>query len=422
MATTGHITQHAVSALKPNGKTQWLWEKTARGSLGIKMTATGKLFAAFQYGAPPNQKRESLGQLSAEFTLYDARKQAQKMGDALYLGGDASAAGRQARQERFTVADLVGRYLDSMAFKAKASKTRDVDRGRIDDHILPLVGHLLCSALTPDQCHRFFVDVSEGKTACDVVLGPRRRRIVKGGHGVARKCIMLIRAMWSWGARERLLSGDDPTANIDLGADGRRRIAWSPEDYRAILAAVTYLEGELEIRSNQADAVRVILWTGARFGEIAAAKWEHYQPDRCRLVLSEHKTAKKTQQARIISLPAEAIEIIEQQDKSSGYIFAGRNGFPVNLKKAVPKIRARPGVPADFILHGLRHSLASAMARAGLPATDIMFQLGHSKIQTSQGYIEAQGEQRAVIANRASVALFEPLDKAAPALYVVPKA
>lgn len=421
MATVGHITQQAINALKPNGKIQWLWEKTARGSLGIKMTPAGKLFAAFQHGNPPNQKRESLGELGAGLTIHDARKLAQRMGETLFHGGDATAAGQQARQERFTVADLCGRYLDSMAFKAKADKTRGVDRGRIEGHILPLVGHVLCSRLTPDQCHQFFVDVAEGKTACDVKLGPRRRRIVKGGHGVARKCIMLLAALWAWGLREKLLTSEDPTVHVELGADGRRKISWGPDEYTAILAAVTRMEAEREIRANQADAIRVLLWTGARFGEIAAAKWENYHAATAQIILSQHKTAKKTRDVRIISLPAEAVQIIERMPRTDGYIFASADGFPVNLKKAVPKLRTCPGVPADFILHGLRHSLASAMARAGLPATDIMFQLGHAKIQTSQNYIDARSDQRVSIANRATVALFEPLDKAAPSLYVVPK-
>ena len=52
----------------------------------------------------------------------------------------------------------------------------------------------------------FVAEVTAGKTACDEKVGPRRRIIVRGGAGAARKVVRDLSAVFSFAIRSEIVA------------------------------------------------------------------------------------------------------------------------------------------------------------------------------------------------------------------------
>jgi integrase len=132
------------------------------------------------------------------------------------------------------------------------------------------------------------------------------------------------------------------------------------------------MERELRIRPAAADAIRIIALTGCRRGEVAGLRWSHVELKQGRIVLppSAHKTGRKTNKPRMISLPAAAQAIISRQPAGNAgdLVFApARGDGAMSLSQVWRKVRVEAALPDGIGLHGLRHSVASHWAARKRP-------------------------------------------------------
>ena len=70
--------------------------------------------------------------------------------------------------------------------------TLSTDRGRIERHIIPLLGHRTVKDLTSGDVRKFLQDVVAGKTKADVKTKKQGRAIVKGGSGTGTRTLGLL--------------------------------------------------------------------------------------------------------------------------------------------------------------------------------------------------------------------------------------
>jgi integrase len=291
------------------------------------------------------------------------------------LGGDP-LEDRRAERDALLVSDVLDRYLASARFAAKAERTQATGRGEIERHLRPLLGKRRADKLTQDDIRRAFAAVRDGATAATIKTGPRGLARVTGGAGAARHAFRLLRAIFAWAVSERLIERN-PTVGIDFGRDGTREAVLDADGYARLFATLATMESERRLRPAAADAVRVIALTGARRGEIGGLRWRHVDLKTGRIVLpaSGHKTGRKTGTTRVIHLPAAAQEIVARQlaGDSDAFVFSPAKGEgPIQLAKLWRAVRAEAGLPEDFGLHGLRHSLGTALAVGGAQAAEIM--------------------------------------------------
>lgn len=131
-------------------------------------------------------------------------------------------------------------------------------------------------------------------------------------------------------------------------------------------------------------AVRLLLLTGCRRGEILTLKWEYVDFDRDFLVLPDSKTGQRS-----IHLSAPAKEVLSELPRVEGnpfVILGEREGSHwVNLQKPWHRIRSKAGLEGVRI-HDLRHSYASIAATGGAPLLYIGKLLGHTQAQTTARY------------------------------------
>lgn len=154
-----------------------------------------------------------------------------------------------------------------------------------------------------------------------------------------------------------------------------------------------------ETRASQLAVVtilRLLIYTGARKGEIESLRWESVQLPR--LMLPDSKTGPK-----VIWLNRPACAVLDswaRGRKRTGYVFPGRKpDRHVRIDVAWPTLRRRAALP-DVRIHDLRHSFASVAIADNISLTMIGRLLGHVLPETTARYAHLADELVADAADR----------------------
>src|SRR4051812_3721275 len=117
------------------------------------------------------------------------------------------------------------------------ARTRAYTLARLRHHVIPLLGHKRVSEIKAGEIERFARDVATGKTARDEETAPRKRIIVRGGDGAARKVSRDLSAVFGFAVR-RGIAPDNPVARASVRkTDNRRERYLSLEEVRRLGAA-----------------------------------------------------------------------------------------------------------------------------------------------------------------------------------------
>lgn len=401
------ITKRVVDAAGPDqsGKRLILWDSEIKG-FGLLVLPTGVKSYFYRYRTPEGvSKRATIGK-HGTFTAEEVREAALNMRQRVKAGKDP-LRDRHALRDALTVGELLDTYVASEKFKIKAASTRSIDLGRIERHLRPLLGKRQVHTLTANDVEKALADIREGKTARNIKTGERGLARVRGGSGAAKMSIDLLKSIFSWAMRERIITSN-PGQLVNTGLSGvREAIIENADGYKRLFDTLAVMENELAIRRPVADAIRVVALTGARRGEIASLKWKYVDLKKGLIELppAAHKTGTRTGKSRIIGLPNAAQAIIARQAKGKGdaYVFKPSKGEgALSLSKPWRAIRTRAGFSDDLGLHSLRHSLASHMAMNGAGAAEIMTALGHRQLSTAQRYVHWVQDERQALAERAA--------------------
>ena len=162
-------------------------------------------------------------------------------------------------------------------------------------------------------------------------------------------------------------------------------------------------------------AIRMVLLTGARRGEILNLKWSEVDFEAGCLRLEDSKTGEK-----LIPLGAAAVEILKQartRGESSKWVFPGLTPDRPwhDIKGPWRRVRAAAGLP-DLRMHDLRHVFAGTAAgetRYGLQVLGSV--LGHTRAETTMRYANIADDPRWALAEEVSAILEARLEGKPPA-------
>lgn len=163
-----------------------------------------------------------------------------------------------------------------------------------------------------------------------------------------------------------------------------------------------------EIYPIAVQAIRLLIYTGARHGEVIGLRWEWVQPPR--LMLPDSKTG-----AKIIYLNRQAQAVLDAMPTKAetGLVFPSvRGDKPIALSPIWLEIRRHAALP-DVRLHDLRHSFASIAIADGISLVVIGKLLGHALAETTERYAHLADEAIADAAKRVSGSLAKCLGLAA---------
>lgn len=349
-----------------------LWDVTLSG-FGLRVETSGRKTFILRYranggGRTAPRRFVTIGRFGV-LTLDQARKQAKTILSAATIGGDP-AAERQARRKEMRVADLIDLYEEEGCFVQRGQRqgepmkdtTKQYTLSRLRNHVLPLLGSKRVSEVNAGDIEGFVREVTQGKTAKDEKMGPRKRIIVRGGAGAARKVVRDLSAVYSFAVRRELVSSNPVERAAVRKTDNQRQRYLSLEEVQRLGAAFQTLLNQ----GANAKAIAIArLWalTGARRNEIAALKWNEVDLERGLLTLGETKTGRSV---RPLGTAALAILSGLERGEDADYVFPATVGetFYQGTKPVWAKAKKIADLP-DITPHTLRHTMGSTAVSYG---------------------------------------------------------
>lgn len=377
------ITKRVVDAAAPRAATYLIRDTEVKGFV-LVVTPAGSRSYALDYragtGRRAPKRRYTIGKHGSPWTPELARREAIILQGEIKDGHDP-AVKRKAAREMMTFAELCDAYLAEGVSHKKAS-TLKADKGRIVHHLKPLLGGKRVDQITRPDVERMVADVTRGKTAKPLPAGEKRTRGSKaaGGGGVAAQCAILTGTILQF-AIVRGMRGDNPAHGVKKRAVRKLERFLSEAEIGALTRA---LDADQVKQNNPypAAAIKLLLTTGCRRGEIIGLQWSHVDvANRC-LRLPDSKSGQK-----IVYLNAPALALLEQLPRVAGnpFVIVGERGAFGGIDKVWNRVRDSAGIP-DVRIHDLRHSFASIGAVGGLSMPILGALLGHKNTSTTERY------------------------------------
>ena len=396
----GKVSKRMVDALRPRSVDVFLWD-AAQPGFGLRVMPSGVKSYVFRYRLHGRRWQVVIGLHGAPWTPEKARGEARILAGRVESGGNPAAERRESRKV-LTVRELMVLFLTEHAEAKRAPSTAAEYRRIAEKLILPQLGRLRLDALTRDDVARL-------------------HHGMRGTPYQANRVLAVLSKAMNWAERHGLRpDGSNPCRHVERFPEhGRERFLSEAE-----LARLGDVLAETDARDLASPtvtaALRLLIFTGARLGEILTLQWDMVDLDRATLRLPTSKTGAKT-----IYLNPPAMAVLAALPKLDGnpYVLLGgkAGGHLVNLQKPWREIRSRADLD-DVRLHDLRHSYASIAAGLGQSLTMIGKLLGHTQAQTTQRYAHLAADpvhQAAdAVGKRIADAMRGPRDAAKPSRVV----
>jgi integrase len=354
------ITTAAVDAMKSGDV---IWDGTLPG-FGVRCRQRSKSFVVFYRTRDTGQQRfVTLGRYGV-FTVAQARRKAQVvLGDV--AGHRDPQAEHMQRKTVPTVAALAERFLAEHVRPKLKSRTAAEYARLIEKRILPALGEIRADKLTDRDVVRWHAGLRET---------PR-----EANHAAA----VLSRLMTFAEQQGERPKYSNPVRGLERFRERLRERYLTKAEFERLGAALTSAEGD-GMNPFAMAAIRLLIFTGARRGEILGLLWAHVDIERAALFLPDSKTGRKT-----IQLNEPALLVLANLPRLADNPFVicgGKVGEPLTgLKKHWQKLRERAGL-RDVRLHDLRHSFASVAASEGVPLAVLGRLVGHQTLRTTERY------------------------------------
>lgn len=389
------LTKRIVDAADIREKDYFIWDDELPG-FGLRVFTSGKRSYLVQYRAAGRTRRYTIG-LHGVWTAETARQEA-KVQLGRIAHGDNPAEERQLDHKALTIRELCALYIADLnaglilgkGGRPKKQTTIVTDSGRIERHIIPLLGARRVKDLTKADVNKLLKDIIAGKSRISVKTKKLRgRAIVRGGPGTASRTIGLLGGILTYAVDAGIIE-TNPTHGVKKPKYAVRTRRLSEEEYRT-LGRMLREAAKTEKYAMTVEIIRQIALTGCRRSEIIGLKWAEADAASSCLRLADSKEGASI---RPIGLPV--VEYLDERRKTlegmvETYVFPGPRaedgafgGFPNHWKQIF-----KDSPLADVTPHVLRHSFASIANDLGFTEVTIAALVGHAKGSVTSKYIHA---------------------------------
>lgn len=385
------LTKRQIEALEPQPKDYFVWDSELSG-FGIRIFPTGRKQFVVQYRYGRISRRMNLGRFGA-LTPDQARGLALEALVKLRKDIDPIAEKRE-RRDALLVRELAERFDDEhIAVHLKASTAKEYRRN-LKLFILPAIGHLRIIDVTRADIAKYHHDWRHRPYQAN-----RNLEIISKMFNLAEL----------WGLRP---DGSNPRKHIKKYPEKKRERYFSASELQSLGRVLRDMEEEGIEMPSAIAAVRLLLFTGCRLGEIMTLRWEHVDLNAHLLRLPDSKTG-----AKLVHLGEPAIAVLKRAEKlpDNPFVITGRNdgAHLTDLQPFWQRARGRAGLK-NARIHDLRHTFASVAVSHGQSLPMIGKLLGHTQVQTTARYahlandpvIEAANDVSNLIAERLLGAAF----------------
>ena len=406
------LTKGIVDGCLPSDKRYEVWDSKLPG-FGLRIGTSGAKTYVVRYraegGGRSAPKRYVTVGRHGTLTLEQARKKAQQLLAEATVGEDP-AMKRNAKREELRMSALVELYEKEGCFIQRGKRqgepmkdrTKTYTIARLRHHVVPLLGSKRVSEANVGEIERFFRDVATGKSACDTKMGHRRRIVVRGGDGAARKVFRDLSAVFSFAVRRGIVDANPCEKAVVRKTDNRRERFLSIAEIKQLGAALDELEAE-GMNLKALNITRLWVLTGCRRQEIAELKWDEIDFERGLLVLADSKTGRSVR-----PLAAAAIKLVKtiQRSEDSDFVFPADSGegYFQGTKKVWPKIVKKANLDG-VTPHTLRHTMGAVATSSGEALALTGAILGHSNMRSTMIYAHVEMEPSKLAADRVGAQL-----------------
>jgi integrase len=376
------LNQRLVQETSPGTRDLYLWDSEVVG-FGLKITPAGSKGFVLQYRFEGRSRRYAIGRAGSPWTVEAARVRARELLGQLAGGADPQEKKTEARRA-LSVSDLMTLYVEEGLVTRKPS-SRASAAASFRNHIQPILGARKAALVTRGEVERMAIRIAEGSTGRTYrSRRPRGGEVkVRGGRGAASSALVALSGAYSLGLRRGLVP-HNPVQGVRKFPSRKVERFLSPAEFARlgdVLAAAEALGVQDRYRIA---AIKLLLLTGCRRGEILTLKHAYVdRPFSC-LRLPDSKTGQK-----VVHVGSAVLALIEALPEVAGnpYVLPGRGGVGCikDLQTTWEQMRAAAGL-ADVRLHDLRHSFASFGAEAGDSLMVIGALLGHRSTKSTERY------------------------------------
>lgn len=363
-------TDRQAQSLKPKATVYWESVKSPHGGgLAIRVQPTGSKAWYHRYRFNGKQDTYSLGRYPST-GLQEARESHGEAVSLLASGINPKHAQRSERarnQATWTMRELFDRWIIHYA-KTPTVRTKRLPSELVVEQACWRWGHYLESRVGKVLVQHVDARLIKG-TIVDIAGSQSRNQ--------AGKCLTLLSAMLDY-AEACGQVDTNPAYGIKPSKVGATKSA--PRERVLSLIEINRLWGAIEnarLDASAAAALKLLILTGQRRGELLQAKWDHIDLEEGRWSLPAITT--KSRRGHTVYLSDAAVELLREQQAVTGeleYVFESKraSGQPIgdaSLTTAIARLQGRKLAKQNmkapladmprFSVHDLRRSMATGL-------------------------------------------------------------
>lgn len=343
---------------------------------GLCVTKTGSRSFVLNYSTNGRERRMTIGSYPA-WSAAAARDEAKRLKRLVEQGIDP-LEDRNSIKRAPTVFELWEEY-DRVHLPTLSSRSAQDQRSMWNNYILPELKHQQVRELTSRQVDRLHAKITNAGH------GTRANRVIE----VLRKALNLA-IRWGW-------IDKNPADGFARNEEQPRERFLKPEEYQRVFDA-------LDLMSNQkaANAIRLLVLTGARRGEVLNLEWNDLDLEAG--IWNRPAAKSKDRKRKRITLSNEAVVLLKIMSETAEghFVFPTKHGTPMqDLNRPWKWLKEQTRLN-DLRIHDLRHSFASVLISEGETLETIGKLLGHSQYQTTLRYAHLMDDPMRKASNKFS--------------------
>ena len=381
---TKTISRRTVEALTADRDTIF-WDRELPG-FGVRVHPSGrKIYVAQTRVDGKPAKRVTVGPHGA-ITPEEARKRAASIIARIKAGEEPVPEPLAVKlADGPAVGEIAERYLEEHVAVRCKPKTAETYRHVIAKHIVPRLGRTPALAVG----HREVTELHHALRAHPVTAN--------------RAVEFLSRIYNAAEDRGQIPEGSNPCRLVTKYRERKRERFLTDEEFRRLGRVLDEAETCKGVSVHAVAAMRLLLLTGCRKGEILNLRWDQVDLEAGELRLPDTKTGPRT-----IALSPEASTVLSRIPRLPGnpFVIPGKIAGKAmrNLNDPWDLICERAGLE-DMRIHDCRHSYASRALALGESLPMIGRLLGHTQVETTARYAHLAEDSVRDAAERVAVSI-----------------